>query len=188
YTSGDSNFNVSAPSAALSQVVNPAGTSTAVAASVDRKSVVQAESVTATVSITGPATSAVAHPTGTVTFSDNGVALGSGSLSATATATFTTSMLATASHPITAAYTSGDSNFNVSAPSAAVSQVVNPAGTSTAVAASVNPSLSGQAVTFTATVRSTDAATPAAAEPSGTATFCENGVVLGSGSLSGTAT
>src|SRR5207302_555481 len=113
---------------------------------------------------------------------------GSGSLSATATATFTTSMLATASHPITAAYTSGDSNFNITAPPAARSEVVNPAGTSTAVAASVNPSVSGQAVTFTATVSITGPATSAVANPTGTVTFYDNGVALGSGSLSGTAT
>src|SRR5437588_300471 len=190
YTSGDSNFNVSAPSAALSQVVNPAGTSTAVAASVNPSVSGQRSEERRAGKETSPATSAVANPTGTVTFYDNGVALGSGSLSGTATdtATFTTSTPATASHPITSTYTSGDSNFNVSAPSAALSQVVNPAGTSTAVAASVNPSVSGQAVTFTATVSITGPATSAVANQIGRASCRDSGEAPGSAGLSATAT
>ena len=90
--------------------------------------------------------SAVANPTGTVTFYDNGVSIGTGTLSgaATDTATFTTSILSTATHPITAQYTSGDTNFNTSAASPSISQVVNKASTTAVVSSSVDPSVSGQ--------------------------------------------
>ena len=54
-------------------------------------------------------------------------------------ATFSTSILGTASHSITAAYTSGDGNFNASSPSASISQMVNKANTSTTVASSGTP-------------------------------------------------
>ena len=104
--------------------------------------------------VVGPGSTAVANPTGTVTFYDNGVSLGTETLSGTSTdtATFTTNTLPTGKDAITAAYTSGDSNYNPGAPSA-VNQVVDQANTTTTtVASSVNPSLSGQAVTFTATV------------------------------------
>ena len=72
---------------------------------------------TATVSVVSPGSTAVANPTGTVTFYDNGTSIGTGTLSVVSgqdQATFTTSALSTASHPITAAYTSGDGNFNAS--------------------------------------------------------------------------
>ena len=64
----------------------------------------------------------------------------------------TIATLSTASHSITAAYTSGDSNFVPSSASTAVTQVVNKANTSATVATSLSPSVHGQAVTFTATV------------------------------------
>ncbi len=85
---------------------------------------------TATVSIVSPGTSAVANPTGTVNFYDNGVAIGTGTLSGTATdtATFTTSALSTASHQITAMY-AADTNFNPST-SAAITQTVTSASMS----------------------------------------------------------
>ena len=50
-------------------------------------------------------------PTGTVTFSDGGVALGAGALDGTDHATFSTSSLAIGSHSITATY-GGDLHFN----------------------------------------------------------------------------
>ena len=191
YTSGDSNFNPSTPSAIVDQVVDQANTTTTVASSVNPSVSGQAVSFTATVTVASPGSNAVANPSGTVTFYDNGVSLGTETLSGTSTdtATFTTNTLPTGKDPITAAYTSGDSNFNPSAPSAPVNQVVDQANTTTTtVASSVNPSLSGQAVTFTATVAVTSPGSNAVANPSGTVTFYDNGVSLGTGTLSGTST
>jgi hypothetical protein len=73
------------------------------------------------------------NPTGTVTFKDNGTAIGTGNLSTAAgvtTATFTTTTpLTTGSHNITAVY-SGDSNFTTST-SATLVQNVNSNSSST---------------------------------------------------------
>ena len=94
-------------------------------------------------------------PTGTVTFYDNGTAIGTGTLAVVGgvdKATFTTSALPAGADAITAAYTSGDANFAPSAASTAVSQMVNQDGTTATVTSSQNPSVFGQAVTFTATV------------------------------------
>src|SRR5262249_15018542 len=79
-----------------------------------------------------------------------------GTLSGTASdqATLSTSALLAGAHTITAAYTSGDANFNSSPPSSAITQTVKIA-TSTSVTTSPNPSNAGQQVTFTATVPNT---------------------------------
>ncbi len=184
----NTNFN-SSTSAAITQTVSKAATTTSVVSS---GSTVSGQSLTftATVSIVSPGTSAVANPTGTVTFYDNGVSIGTGALSgaATDTATFTTSTLSTATHPITAAYTSGDGNFSAGAPSTAIDQVVNKASTSTVVSSSANPSVSGQSVTFTATASIVSPGTSAVANPTGTVNFYDGTALLGSGALSGTAT
>ena len=121
YTSGDTNFIPSPASTAVTQVVNKASTSTTVASSVSPSVHGQSVTFTATVSVVSPGSTAVASPTGTVTFYDNGTSIGTGTLSVVSgqdQATFTTSSLSTATHPITAAYTSGDGNFNASPVSA----------------------------------------------------------------------
>src|SRR5262249_39814628 len=103
-------------------------------------------------------------------------------------ATFTTSTRSVGNHTITAAYTSGDGNFNASAPSVAITQTVNKASTTTTVSSSVNPSVSGQSVTFTATVTINNPGTNAVANPTGTVTFFDGGVAIGTGMLSGPTT
>ena len=170
--------------------VNQASTTTTVASSVYASVSGQGVTFTATVSIVSPGTNAVANPTGTVTFYDNGVSIGTGTLNgaATDTATFTTSTLSTATHPITAAYTSGDTNFNASAVAPSINQVVSKASTTTTVASSVYASVSGQGVTFTATVSIVSPGTNAVANPTGTVTFYDNGVSIGTGTLNGAAT
>ena len=171
-------------------VVTKASTTTAVVSTVNPSVSGQSLTFTATVSIASPGSGAVANPTGTVTFYDNGVAIGTGTLSGTSTdtAAFTTSTLSTAAHPITAAYTSGDGNFNASPVSASISQVVNKASTTTAVISSVTPSVSGQSLTFSATVRIVSPGSNAVGNPTGTVTFYDSGVAIGTGALSGTAT
>ena len=94
-------------------VVNDLATTTSLASSANPSVSGQSVTFTATVSVPGSGTNAVPNPTGTVTFYDNGLAIGAGTLSGTATdtATFTTTMLSTSAHPITAAYTSGDASI-----------------------------------------------------------------------------
>jgi len=77
---------------------------------------------------------------------------------------------------LTAVY-SGDSNYAGST-SKALKQVVNKANSSTSVVSSLNPSVSGQSVTFTATVTSSTTGTPG-----GTVKFMNGATLLGSSSL-----
>ncbi len=171
----------------LTLSILPATTTTVVTSSLSPSVSGQGVTFTATVSIARPATTADPSPTGTVTFYDSGHVIGTGMLGLVGgqdEATFTTSMLSTAGHSITAAYTSGDDNFEPSPISASITQVVNPAGTSTTVATSGSPSGAGETVVFTATVSVVSPGSTAVASPTGTVTFYDNGVALGTGTLS----
>src|SRR2546426_493990 len=64
------------------------------------------------------------------------------------------------------------------------SLAVNKADTTTVVASSTNPSVSGQSVTFTATVSVNSPGSAAVANPSGTVTFKDGLTTLGTGTLS----
>jgi hypothetical protein len=178
----DSNFNPS--SGPLTQVVNKANTTSAVVSSVSPSVSGQSVTFTATVSVNSPGSTAVANPTGTVTFSDGATAIGSGILSTgigVTTATFTTNLLSTATHTITATY-GADTNFNTS--NGSVTQVVSKASTTTTIASSANPSVSGQSVTFTATVSVLAPGSTAVANPSGTVNFYDGTTLIGTGTLS----
>jgi hypothetical protein len=161
---GDNNYNTST-SSTLNQVVNKANTTTSLGSSLNPSS--YGTSVTFTSNVT-PSTAS-----GTVTFKDNGVQIGTGTLSG-GTATYTTSTLSIATHPITASY-GGDGNDNTST-SSTVNQVVNNL-TTTVLTSSLNPSIFGSNVTFTATV------SPSAA--TGTITFKDASTTIGTGTLSG---
>ncbi|HTV16970.1 MAG TPA: Ig-like domain repeat protein [Acidobacteriaceae bacterium] len=118
---------------------------------------------------------------GHVTFMDGSTALGSANLSSsgtTGTATFTTSSLTVGAHQITAVY-AGDGVHGTST-SAAVTETIQEA-TTVVVTSSENPSISGDSVTFTATV----SATSGGAAPTGTVVFKDGATVLGSAPLSG---
>jgi hypothetical protein len=92
------------------------------------------------------------------------------------TASFATSSLTTSANIITAAY-SGDS-IHASSTSAAITQTVNQATSSTLLSANINPATAGQAVTFTATVSPSTA--------TGTVQFVD--VLNGAPTVLGTAT
>ncbi len=173
---GDSSFNASTNSPALAQTVNAAATTTALGSSVNPSVSGQSVTFTATVTVNSPGSGT---PTGTVTFKDGATTLGTGAVSG-GLATFATSGLSTTTHSITAVY-GGDSNFSTST-SSSVSQVVNAANTATALSSSVNPSVSGQSVTFTATVT---ASSPGSGTPTGTVTFKDGATTIGTGALSG---
>src|SRR5262245_36366929 len=152
-------------SAAATVTVNPAATTDALRSSVNPAVTGQAVTFTATVAAVAPGATT---PTGTVTFKDGNVVLGTVAVGVRGTATLTTSFAATGGHVITAFY-SGAANFVAS--SQTLTEQVNAAptrkATTLALFASANPVVVGQAVTFTATVRdSTGTGTP-----TGTVTF-----------------
>jgi Bacterial Ig-like domain (group 3)/Lactonase, 7-bladed beta-propeller len=89
-------------------------------------------------------------PTGTVTFKDGGVTIGSVSLDNSGQANFSTSSLTAGSHSITAIY-GGDTTYATST-SPAVAQTVSKAATTTTLDSSPNPSTVGQTVNFVASV------------------------------------
>jgi hypothetical protein len=151
-------------------LAGPAPTSTSVISSSNPSTFGQSVTFTATVTATS------GTPTGMVTFKDGTTTLGMGTLSG-GKATFTTSTLPVGTHSITALY-GGDVNFAGST-SPVLSQIVNKAATSTTVVSSANPSVLGQAVTFTATVKSATSGTP-----TGTVTFKDGATTLGTGTLS----
>ncbi len=130
------------------------------------------QSVTFTATVSGSS----GTPTGTVTFEDNSIMLGTATLDVNGNASLSTSELADGIHDITANY-SGDDTYEAS--SAALTQVVNPQSSSTSVTSSLNPSLSGQSVIFTATVSGSSGT------PTGTVTFDDGTTVLGTGTLDG---
>jgi sugar lactone lactonase YvrE/predicted secreted protein len=124
--------NAAGKSNAVSLVVQQATTSTVVATSSATAAVGTAVTFTATVaSANGPA------PTGTVQFTDGGVALGTGTLGSNGEATFTTSSLAPGTHSIAAVY-AGDTD-DATSTSAAISEVIQQIGTTTVLAATPNP-------------------------------------------------
>jgi hypothetical protein len=147
----------------------------------------QSVTFTATVTVALPPTTIDPIPTGTVTFYNNGTAIGTGSLSIVNgqdQATLTIATLSSASHQITAAYTSGDANFVASNASTPVTQVVNKASTTATVASSLSPTVFGQSVTFTATLSVTSPGSTVVASPTGTVTFYAGGTAIGTGTLS----
>ncbi|MBV9280112.1 MAG: Ig-like domain repeat protein, partial [Chloroflexi bacterium] len=167
---GDSTFEAST-SAALSQTVNKASTTTSLASSQNPSTVNQQVTYTAKVSVTTPG---AGTPTGTVAFADAGSTISgcaSVTLDSSGRATCPVAYSGTGSHPITATY-SGNTNFLGSADS--LTQVVKQA-TTISLTSSVSPSLLNQAVTFTAAVAPSGAGTP-----TGTVQFAVDGANQGS--------
>jgi MBG domain-containing protein/Big-like domain-containing protein len=127
---------------------------------------------TATVSPNG----VLANPSGTVTFTDGGLTLGSASLTASApfTATFSTTLLSAGTHIITASF-GGDSIFDVS-PSAPITITVAPAALSVTadnasrLYGSPNPSFTGSIVGIknSDNITATYATTATQSSPAGT--------------------
>src|SRR5262249_10107459 len=127
----------------------------------------QAETLTATV--VAPA----GVPTGTVTFLDGTTVLGTAQVNAAGQAMLPVS-LGVGNHQLTAVY--GGAAAFAGSTSAAAAVTVNPAATTLALASSVNPAATGQAVTFRVGVT---AVAPGAGTPTGTVTFKDGGVILG---------
>lgn len=125
-------------------------------------------------SVTFTATVSGTNPTGTVTFKDGGAPIGTAAISG-GHAAFTTSSLSIGAHSITATY-GGDANYSPSS-SKALNQVVNPGSTpsTTTLKSHPNPSQFTASVSFTATVTGN--------KPTGTVTFRDDTVVLGTATI-----
>ena len=167
---------VGAPSA----LASPAGsTVTTVSSSVNPSVVGQTVMFTATVIGSG----ATGTPTGTVTFSDDGTPIASAvTLQPDGTATVSISSLQAGDQDVTASY-SGDTNFGPS--EGGLTQVVQQAASTITVSSSPNPSVVGQDVTFTATVTVNP---PGPVPPTGTVTFSDNHIQIGTSILDGIGT
>jgi len=134
--------------------------------------------VTASVTLTATATAATGTPTGAITFYDAATAIGSANLNASGVATFSTTLLSAATHSLSAQY-AGDAT-NAAAQSNIVSEVIQQATTLTTIGSSNASATVGTAVTFTASVISTNGPTP-----TGTVAFSDGATALGSGTLNG---
>ncbi|HYT39286.1 MAG TPA: Ig-like domain repeat protein [Acidimicrobiia bacterium] len=128
----------------VTQTVNPAGTVTAITATVTPSVFGQPVTYTATV---GPVPPGSGTPTGGVEFFADGTSFGTGTLSGGSTVSPPISSLGVGVHTVTGTYT-GDPSFVSSTASA--TQAVGQSGSATTVSSSANPSVSGQAVNFTA--------------------------------------
>ena len=169
------NTDYSTSNHALLETIEKATTTTKVTSSASTSTF--DESVTFTADVTSTSAGTL---TGTVTFKNGGTTLGTGTVSG-GKAVFTTTALPVGTHTITAVY-GGSTDFNTST-SAALTEVVKQATTITTLASSLNPSNSGQAVTFTATVK------PSAGTITGTVSFMDGSTKIGTETItSGKAT
>jgi large repetitive protein len=150
---GDTNFTTSTASA-LTQTVTQGNSTTTLTSSEPTSTAGDSVTFTATVSA---GTAGLGTPSGKVTFFIDGAAQAPITANSSGVATFTTNSLTPGTHAIGASY-SGDANFTgSSAPTLA--QIVKPNSTTT-LATSASPTVSGQPVTFTATVASGSGGTP----------------------------
>ena len=162
---GDTNYAPS-NSAPITQTVNQTQTSTTLGATPNPGIAGTPVAITATVQVIA----GVATTKGTVTFTDNGTALGSAPLTAAGTATINQT-LAPGQHLIVASY-GGDSNDQGSQ-STAYSLPVVLATTTTGLASSGTPALVLAPITFTAKVIGNGGT------PQGTVTFSADGAAMG---------
>ncbi|WP_158790534.1 Ig-like domain-containing protein [Granulicella sp. L60] len=180
---GTTSFNTST-STSVTETVNaaaPTAVSTTTALSAAPTTITAGESTTFTATVTAKSGS----PTGTVSFMNNGTAIGSGTIKS-GIATLTTSSLTQGTYTITAKY-AGTTTFNTSTSTSVTETVNTPAptavSTTTALTAAPTTITAGQSTTFTATV------TAKSGSPTGTVSFTNNGTAIGSGTIkSGIAT
>jgi hypothetical protein len=172
---GDSNFSGST-SSNVSQLVNKGSTTTSLTSSPNPAVFGQSLNLSAIVSAAG---SSSVIPTGTVTFADGPITIGTATVDNTGKATFSTTSLSAGTHSITATY-SGDDNFTGSA-STPVSETISKSPSSTALASTPNPSTFGQTVTLRATVT-----VPGVGIPSGSVNFVDGATTVGSATLDNT--
>jgi uncharacterized delta-60 repeat protein len=130
------------------------------------------------VTFTATVTSAYGTPNGSVNFTVDALAPVTGAL-VNGEATVSISNMSVGAHSISAQYTGATLYFPSTAPTPR-SHTVTKASTTTGLTAAPSPSVTGQSVTFTATVAPV---APGAGTPSGTVTFKEGAATLGSGTV-----
>jgi Bacterial Ig-like domain (group 3)/FG-GAP-like repeat len=158
-------------SAALSETVNRAATTTAL--SVDDS---QGPAVVILTAAVSPVAPGAGLPTGTVTFLDGTTVLGTATLDAGGQATLVVESLSPGTNSLTASF-GGDGDFQGSTSAAQVLTFNPPAATATALSSSIPSAVFGQAITLTARV------TSSAGTPAGLVTFFDGGTPLGSAPL-----
>ena len=175
---GSSTFNASS-SSSVDVTVNTSAVNTTTTLSASATSVTQNSPVTLTATVKASSASASTVLTGTVTFYNGSVSIGSISVSG-GVALLTTSSLPAGSDSISAVYSGADSF--ASSTSSAVSILVNPVvvSTTTTLAASTATLTQGAAATFTATVKQASGTTT----PTGTVSFYNGSVLVVSAPLS----
>ena len=162
--SGNASFSGNSTSLAIG--VSQAATTIAVASSLAKPVFGQSVTLTATIKAVSPG---VGVPTGSVTFSADGVVLGAVALDGKGHAVLATSALGVGANDVTVSY-DGDADFAAS--SVDVTQQVKQAAVTMSVITSPATVVVGQAVTFSATVA---AKTPGVGLPTGTVTFLVDG-------------
>ncbi|HZS28168.1 MAG TPA: Ig-like domain repeat protein [Candidatus Angelobacter sp.] len=171
---GDTLYLSSGSSVLVIDVTTSGATPTTTGLGSDTSNGVFGNAVTFTATV-AHATGATA-PTGTVTFDDGAVSIGSTAVNAQGTATLQTSGLGVGSHNVTANY-GGDSTYAAST-SIAVAVVVRGPTTLAVAASAANPTV-GANVTFTATLTTTGSQ----AIPTGTVTYIDGATTLGQSSF-----
>jgi sugar lactone lactonase YvrE len=166
--SGDTNYSVA--SAALVQTVQSATTQITLIASTNPA--IYATPVTFTATVTG---NGGIVATGSVTFTDSGVSIGSALLNANGVAPLTLSTLAPGTHTIVANY-AGDSNITASSSTPVALSVKQL--TSVALASSANPTMTLSSMVLTATVSNSGVG-----QATGTVTFTDGSTQLGTATL-----
>ena len=138
-TATDAAGNTSEFSANFTSAAPPVKTNTTTTVTSSKNPSLVGDSVTFTATVV-PA-SGTAKPTGTVTFKDGAMTLGTGALNAQGVATFATAALSVGTHQITATY-GGDNNFNAST-GQVLAQVVNASDACSTVVTNINDSGTG---------------------------------------------
>jgi hypothetical protein len=164
---GDS-IHAAGDSAALVETVDPLTSSVFLTADNNPLAVGQSVTFTAFVNTNNGGT-----PTGSVTFTADGVEVGTAALTTVngeQQATFSTSALTLGDHDISATYL-GDAIYPGSSDD--LTESVVPVTTKVTLSADSDPSMIGQSVTFTAWVSASDTGTP-----TGNITFEDNGTLL----------
>ncbi|HEY1216349.1 MAG TPA: Ig-like domain repeat protein, partial [Bryobacteraceae bacterium] len=171
--SGDTN-NSTGTSTALNFTVDTISTTTLLSSSASTVDAGAQLQLSATVT---PSQTTGGQVTGTVTFYDGSIVLGTATVPANGVAQFPTTSLTVGSHTLTATY-SGSTNYATSTSNIAA-VTVRQATTSTVIATSGSPAIAGSTVTFSITV------TGSGGIPAGTVIVKDSGVQIGAVTLNG---